>query len=975
MSPVQFEEVRPPDPAEVARRLGVVPPPDITLPPDVRPKDFAPDVPLRLATRPFAGGPTSGGGADASEDARGLRWQLNCCHRAGDASTANVYRGRLAASGGGPGRAVVLKVRRGESPELTDEATAARFSEELRAVQELERATAGRPALTDTVPHLWGLDGLKYDGREPIRLSPPGGGGRPLYFCLAARHALRGRPHPRFEDRFSLPFGDDPACAECGVLDLPAGDRPAACRRWAVAVGGRQLPDEAQRLPATQALIATDRGPTVKQDIRATEAGEAKADAAATADALWRKLEGLTDLARRMADVHAAGLLHLDLNLDNVCVADGREGNDRGGAGGEGGAGVRVRPIDFGQSEPADAAGQGGLVADRRVAHRDPEFLSPRMRSRVFELDLGVESVDDGEVVAGGSDLRGWGSDRFPLPGDRLLTNAVDPPDVAGGGGRSARRTAAGIELILTHVGRPKAGRVRFTFRRDGDDGRPLRSVFGLGDRLTGRLVRRATPRDDVYAFGLLAACWVLDLRRPGIVRDELSVAKRVLPRTLSSDGGRSRRGFWGLAASDFWSHYREAVSTHSALLDEALRSHAERAAAARSPADQVLAARGVALVREMLRVAALCVIDDPPGGLPDGDAAAAGFRRVVAALEALRRRLLAGDAGDPAEAALPMSWTGYQREVLLLTESGPSRKSPADLAVRLKVWRKQFVSVARELRTADADRRRAGATINLARTAADDGAEQARRFVAAYRGSPLWRKVWWEVSAAFRPPGSPTRALPDATRDMLAALEIARESLTGPGTGDADGWKRDVADLRRHLERAAALPRRADRRRFSRRAVRDAEVLGGRLGDTGARLHETDHTLGPAGRRAAEELDRLRKKAGEIGREHREWVEAVAIHRDKFRQAHGDAVARLNDRDAANARGMFRAHETAAEATARAAGAATSAHTAFTRTLGTLSEAVRGGGRVWKRARAVDQDATLLKRELFAVAEVPGVR
>ena len=126
-----------------------------------------------------------------------------------------------------------------------------------------------------------------------------------------------------------------------------------------------------------------------------------------------RALRVLRDIAEGLAEIHAKGIVHRDLKLENVLLASA--------AGGE-----RARLLDFGIARLAEGDGQGQAVTQAGMVLGTPEYLSP-------EQATGQKIDARSDVYAFG--ILGYrllaGQHPFPGPGPRdyLLQHVtMEPP-------------------------------------------------------------------------------------------------------------------------------------------------------------------------------------------------------------------------------------------------------------------------------------------------------------------------------------------------------------------------------------------------------------------------------------------------------------------------------------------------------------------------------------------------------------------
>lgn len=539
---------------------------------------------------------------------------LDCCHRAGDASTADVYRAVLRSPANSElsgsldaQKPVVVKVRRGKSAISLDPVRIEdRFLSEVRTIQQLSQRDEFREVLSP----LWNLDGSTFRADTALAI------GHELFFCTAANHALKlEKSRTKSIDLKSVPFlRDERACAGCHIYQEYAG-RPdewkAKCRPWLVSANPNPQYSADYCLPATEALIYSDVGVTLQHELRQQQTEFSY-------ESLVRQHSGLLDLARRMSMVHRAGWLHLDLNLDNICID--ALGN--------------VRPIDFGQGEPIDPQLQNAQVFDERIHYRISDFVAPEMQQRKFDIYFQINEVRSNSLIVSFTELAGWPLDWFPAPGDRLKLTPLAHRDLT-------------VWMTITEKMPGRFSR-KLTIDRPQDV-----AHFEVGQQIEATVNRISTAAADIYAFGLVVLCWIFGITKPVLLRDELSVAKRILKKIRNRQDCRDVDISNSLA---FWLDYREGLGYHSTVLDEFCEPVISQRLSIGSEPKQT-----VYLFMALMRLGVQCVLRQNPVQL---DSPELSFDSVVQRLEEIENTLQRHLEIADDEVKLPMSLQGYMREI-----------------------------------------------------------------------------------------------------------------------------------------------------------------------------------------------------------------------------------------------------------------------------------------------------------------------
>lgn len=534
---------------------------------------------------------------------------LDCCHRAGDASTADVYRASLLTAAHGVQttcRSVVVKVRRDTSSISLDPIKIEeRFLSEVRTIRDL---TKRENDFGDVLSPLWNLDGSTYEKDTALSIS------NNLFFCSAANHALtQQKSTSKAIDLKTKPFlRDSIACAGCGIYEKYS-EQPekwaSLCRPWLVSANESPRLAADYCLPATEALIYTDVGMTLQNELRQQPADFSY-------PSLVRKHVGLLDLARRLAKIHHAGWLHLDLNLNNICIDS--EGN--------------VRPIDFGQGEPIDPRQQNAQVFNERIPFRVSDFVVPEMQQRRFGVYLQINEVRKRSLVASYTDVAGWPSDWVPSRGDRVR---LDP--------------LGGFEHTVWMTVKQRM-RGRFMSELEFDRAQDA-AYFKKGEYIEATVDRISTVAADVYAYGLVALCWILGIQKPVLLRDELSVAKRISEKIKRIRNPQESRPDGPLA---FWLDYRDGLGYHSTILDEICEPVSKKLLKTPNSKKEIF------LFLALMRLCVQCVLRQNPLSLGSQELS---FDAVIKLLEAIEQKIENPSEIADEEIILPISLQGYLRK------------------------------------------------------------------------------------------------------------------------------------------------------------------------------------------------------------------------------------------------------------------------------------------------------------------------
>lgn len=513
---------------------------------------------LRAEHRPADGGP---------------RYRLQHRHRDEDAATAEIRLADLTPEGNGTALAIVLKLQRVEAAQnARGEAIEDRFNREQRALQQLTATLAEdrRPDLPRTLQP----DGSPREASEALRLSLP------LIFCMAGRHAIALDSHPGDRqdlrrDAVSRALGHDPsACDGCEHFRCPPSEDennpvPKPCRPWVVTF--READHwQALIMPSVRLLILTDMGMSLQNHLEARLAdrpGSNASDSEKHYDVLRRKISALYELSQTLAAVHRSGWLHLDLNLDNLCIA-----ND---------SPDRIRLIDFGHAERHDATRESFR---ERVPLRRVDFAAAEMQLRTYPLR--VRHLGDGTWEAWG--LVGWSREWWPARGDLL--------EVIG---------RENYPLLRLERTKPDGQKLRMRVRPLNDGNDTVLPATGDFDAVVHRSPSRSA---DLCSFGLIALCWLTDLQRPMLYRNELAVFDCIISRQHSLS--QRARTADEITDENWIEVYRGIFSRYSILIDKTIERQRERVRQSGLTSEDI--DRWHYAFVECVRIAVKCIVRHP---------------------------------------------------------------------------------------------------------------------------------------------------------------------------------------------------------------------------------------------------------------------------------------------------------------------------------------------------------------------------
>ena len=330
-----------------------------------RPPDWWPTARLRvLAVR--------------RESATGLSYRMKPRHREEDAATAEIRSAFLYLADSGPRAKVVLKLQRaGEaSHNARSEAIKLRLNREQRAAPGTRRGAHRPDDRKVDLPRTLQPDGRLRAATEALRTTSP------MVFCLAGWHALRlrgelGELEEQAHQAIRDTVGDDPACEGCQLrASIPPewdDDNPVLPPAGHGSSPTRIPGDGRLIMPPLRLLILSDMGESLQKHL---ETRLTAPQVENPENAIPRKLKALHKLAETLAAIHHEGWLHLDLNLDNLCLNLATLD--------------RLRVIDFGHAEHRDALLE---TFSERLPLRRVDFAAGEMQLRSFPLR--VRRVND----------------------------------------------------------------------------------------------------------------------------------------------------------------------------------------------------------------------------------------------------------------------------------------------------------------------------------------------------------------------------------------------------------------------------------------------------------------------------------------------------------------------------------------------------------------------------------------------------